>query len=141
MKFVPEHDEIKQLSELAHYEAHPERTESKLFKQVKEHMHKENIPCFINNKYCEGDVEIHHNIIEYSAASAVDWDKVKQDHPEFTDVDQRYQMIALCSKHHRGKYTGIHNVTYPIWILQKYMNEEALEDFENAVKQQLQKIK
>jgi hypothetical protein len=50
-------------------------------------------------------------------------------------------MMDLCTRHHRGKYTGIHNMSYNIWILQKYMNQEALEDFENAVQEQLKKDK
>jgi hypothetical protein len=32
-------------------------------------------------------------------------------------------------------------ITYPIWKLQKYMNEEALNDFENAVEEELKKRK
>jgi hypothetical protein len=104
-------------------------------------MHEERVPCFINNGKCEGHIEIHHNIIEWSAATEVDWEKVQKDHPNFHNVDDRYQMMALCEKHHRHKGFGIHTTPKPIWILQKYMTEEALEKFEKAVKEQLYKNK
>jgi hypothetical protein len=138
-KTVEEHDEIINTTYVAHYESHEDREESKLFKKTKKEIHKENIPCFINNGKCEGGIEIHHNIIEWSAQNGVDWEKVQKDHPEFNDIDERYQMMALCEKHHRHKGFGIHTTPYPIWILQKYMNDEALEDFENAVMEKLYK--
>ena len=30
----------------------------------------------------------------------------------------------LCAAHHRGKYTGIHEITYPAWLLQRYVGDE-----------------
>lgn len=140
-KIVEEHNEVHQLKELEHYESHEQRTESSEFRKLKKEMHEEGVKCFIDNGYCEGTVEIHHSIIEYSASTEVDWDKVQKDYPNFTHVDQKFQMQGLCTRHHRGKYTGIHDITYPIWILQKYMTKDALADFEKAVKDQIEKDK
>jgi hypothetical protein len=134
MKIVQEHDEVIHSAYVEHYEAHPQRTESPSFRAIKKKMHEEKEPCFIGNSKCEGHIEIHHSTIEWSAATEVDWEKVKKTfNPSFNDPDTRLNMMALCEKHHRHKGFGIHTTPYPIWILQKYMTEEALEDFENAV--------
>jgi hypothetical protein len=101
--------------------------------RLRESIIQNNVQCFINNGYCKGGIEVHHSVIELSAANGVDWEKVKIDYPNIDHADDDDQMMDLCEKHHRGKYTGIHNMSYNIWILQKYMNQEALKDFENAV--------
>jgi hypothetical protein len=134
-----EHNDIRTLVELAHYEAHPDRTDSNEFKEIKRKHHTEHRQCFINNGYCKGNLEVHHSVIELSAANGVDWEKVKLDYPNIDHADDDDQMMDLCEKHHRGKFTGIHNMSYNIWILQKYMNQEALKDFEDAVQEQLNK--
>jgi hypothetical protein len=134
-----EHNDIRTLVEIAHYEAHPDRKDSKEFTQIKRKHKAEQRKCYINNGFCEGGIEVHHSIIELSAAYGVDWEKVKVDYPNLDHADDDDQMMDLCTRHHRGKYTGIHNMSYNIWILQKYMNQEALEDFENAVQEQLKK--
>lgn len=132
-KIVPAHDQFETLREVIHYEDHDKRTESSEFRAVKKKIHAAKTPCFINNGYCEGQLEVHHDIIEYSASSEVDWDKVHVDHPEFTDVDSEYQMMVLCKKHHTGVGTGKHRISNPAWILQKYLKPEALAKFEAAV--------
>jgi len=134
---TPEHNEVIHTTYLAHYEEHEKRTESPLFKLTKKHMHEEHVGCWIDNGKCEGNIEIHHNIIEWSAATEVNWKKIQLDYPWFSNVDQEGQMRGLCEKHHRHKGFGIHTTPYPIWILQKYMTTEALEDFEKAVKEEL----
>jgi len=137
MSIVKAHSHIHELIEVAHYEDHEQRSESAEFRKVKQEFHKNHAKCFIDNGKCEGNVEIHHSIIEYAASSEVDWEKVIKDYPEFVDVDNKAQMMPLCAKHHRGKGFGIHNLTYSIWILQKYMKPEALEQFEKDVNEAL----
>ena len=127
------HDDVRRLIEVIHYEDHPDRVESPEFREVKKEFHDAHAKCWIDNGYCNGEVEIHHGIIEYSASSEVDWEKVKTDHPGFDHVDSKLQMIPLCAKHHREAGTGIHAVTYPAWQLQKYLNPHALALFEAAV--------
>ena len=127
------HDDVRRLIEVIHYEDHDGRTESTEFREVKKAFHDAHAKCWIDNGYCEGDIEIHHNVIEYSASTEVDWVKVQIDHPGFDHVDSKLQMIPICEKHHRGVGTGIHDVTYPAWQLQKYLNPHALALFEAAV--------
>jgi len=138
MKITPEHNQVRTLKELTHYEAHPQRTESEEFSKIKRKFKREGRKCFIDNGYCAGQLEVHHSIIELSAASGVDWERVKSDYPKIDHADDIDQMMVLCSKHHRGKYTGVHSVSYNTWILQKYMTAEALEDFETAIKGELE---
>lgn len=136
-KIVKAHDQEETLHEVIHYEDHDKRTESAEFRKVKAELHAENVPCWINNGRCEGTLEVHHNIIEYSASTEVDWNKVHVDYPEFTDVDSKFQMKVLCRKHHRDPGFGIHKITNPAWVLQRYLTEEALDKFENAVHKML----
>jgi hypothetical protein len=131
-----EHDQIRRLIELSHYEDHPDRKESEAFRKIKQHYHEIDAPCFIDNKYCSPGIEIHHSIIEWSAWTAIEKSKV-----DFHDPDTLINTMPLCKVHHTSKGYGIHSITYPIWILQKYMNEEALDDFHNAVEKMLQEEK
>lgn len=139
MTITKEHDEIITLKFVEHYEDHEQRSESAEFRKVKRKLHEEKVPCWIGNGKCEGNLEVHHLFVEWSAATEIDLEKVKKEHPNFTGVDCRENMMVLCEKHHRHKGYGIHTTPYPIWELQKYMNDEALEDFENAVKKELYK--
>jgi hypothetical protein len=142
MKIIKEHQDISKFIQIAHYEEHPERKESSAFRRLKKEFKKEGAKCFIGNSQCEGQIEIHHNIVEFAAMNNVDWEKIQKDYPGFKDVDSfKGNMLPLCTKHHRTPGFGIHYITYPIWILQKYMDEEALEDFERAVDEQLGKDK
>lgn len=130
---VEEHDEVIHEEYIEHYEAHPARVETSLFRKTKKHMHDNHVSCWVNNGRCDGGIQIHHNEIEYSAANEVDWDKVQADFPNFTDVDQEIQMQGLCEKHHVWKGFGKHHVPEPIFKLQRYMKDEPLDDFERKV--------
>lgn len=138
-KIVPAHDQHETLEEVIHYEDHEKRTESAEFRNAKKKLHAEKKGCFIGNGRCSGHLEVHHSIIEYSASSEVDWDKVRKDFPNVSDVDDIDQMMVLCEKHHRGTGTGIHKISYPAWIMQKYLSEEALDKFEAAVAEMIKK--
>ena len=131
------HIQVRTLKELSYYPAHPDRTESTEFKEIKKEFKAEHATCWIGNGYCHGPIETHHGIIEYAEMNGIDWEKVKKDHPNVDHVDDKDQMVELCERHHRGKYTGIHNMSYPIWEMQKYMNDETLAKFEAAVANQL----
>lgn len=133
-KITVEHSDERKLDEIEFYMDHPKRTESKAFRELKEKFHKDGAKCFIDNGYCEGQIELHHKLIEWSAGTETDWQKVLKDFPELDNPDTLENMMPLCSKHHRGKFHGIHAITYPIWILQKYMKPEALEKWEQAIK-------
>jgi hypothetical protein len=134
---VPEHDELIKAAFVEHYEEHEKRKESAQFRHTKKAMHDDGLKCWVGNGRCVGHVEIHHNIIEWSAETEVDLTKVKADYPEWDGIDGRFQMIPLCEKHHRWKGFGKHTTPEPIWKLQRYMKEEALDDFERAVFEKL----
>ena len=72
-------------------------------------------------------METHHAHVEWAAAAGVDLTKIVQDFPDITDekalrkwLDSEGNMLVLCDKHHRGPHTGIHMITYPAWLLQRY---------------------
>lgn len=129
---VKAHDQINHLIEVIHYPDHPKRHESDEYRKNRKKLLEDGAKCFIDNGYCEGQLEIHHNVIEWAAANEADWEKVKKDHG-FDHVDDIKNLLPLCHKHHQGIGTGIHKISYPAWILQKYMKPDALEAFEKAV--------
>jgi hypothetical protein len=134
-----EHTQFRTLKEVAYYPAHPDRTESDEFREIKREFKKEHAKCWINNGYCDGPIEVHHDVIEYSEAMGVDWEKVKKDYPNIDHVDDKDQMLTICKRHHTGKYTGKHNISEPIWKMQKYMDDESIAKFEAAVAAQIKK--
>jgi hypothetical protein len=135
---VPSHDEVRHLLDLIHYDDHPKRVESAMFRHNKELLHKmikegKKEPCFIHNGFCEGQTEIHHYFVEYSAGTAVDWNLV-QSLALINDPDEMPNLIPLCHKHHMGVGTGIHMVSFPAWIMQKFLNQKNIVLFETAIK-------
>lgn len=144
-KITVSHDEIRHLIDIIHYDDHPDRVESTEFRHNKEEFHAliqaGKIPaCFINNGYCEGHTEIHHYLVEYSAGTEVEWVNVNgvlrlidKTSPDLTNPDQRPNLIQLCHKHHMGVGTGIHMISFPAWIMQKFLNEKNIALFEAAV--------
>lgn len=88
-----------------------------------------NEPCWICGiRHSEGGaMETHHSHIEWAAVNGVDLAKVMADFPKITDeaamrewLDSEGNMLVLCAACHRGAYTGIHMISYPSWLLQKY---------------------
>lgn len=144
-KIVPAHEEVRQLLDVIHYDMHPQRVESELFRHNKQELHeqiKAGIirPCFIDNGYCEGQTEIHHFLVEYSAGNEVDWavvngiyQKIGLTVPNIQNPDEKPNLIPICHKHHMGVGTGIHMVSFPAWILQKLLNQKNLALFEAAI--------
>lgn len=134
MSKLPEKIQRRSITEVIFLPEREERKESAEFHHNKKTLKAEgHYTCFINNGYCEGQIELHHSVIEFSENNAIDWDKVTSDYPNIDHVDDIDQMMPLCKKHHTGKYTGVHNTTQLAWIAQKYMKPEALAKFEAAV--------
>lgn len=129
-KIVHAHDQVRKLIEVIHYPDHEKRTESEEFIEIRKRLHTH--PCYISNGFCEGRIEIHHSVIEWAASNEVDWAKV-QSELGFDHVDAETQMMPLCHKHHVGLGTGIHEITYPAWILQRFLLPDSLALFEAAV--------
>ncbi len=77
-------------------------------------------------------LEAHHAVAEFAGLNAVDWQKVAKDFPLagiHSDEDflrfaeSEAGLMILCDKHHRSPGTGIHSVTYPAWVLDKYADD------------------
>lgn len=136
-KDVIAHDEIRHLVDLMHYDTHPARVETSEFRHNKEELHRkieagEIEACIINNGRCEGQTEIHHFYVEYSEGTAVDWTLVQKD-VHIENPDQMLNLKPLCHKHHMGTGTGIHMISYPAFLVQRYLNQRNLDLFELAV--------
>lgn len=132
-RIVKAHDEVRTMKVIRHYEDHAERSESAEFRRAKHDLHAKGAECYIDNGFCEGQLEVHHNVIEYSASTEVDWAKVKRDFPNVDSVDDVDQMLVICKKHHTGRFHGIHEMDYPTWVLQRYMTRKALLALEEKV--------
>jgi hypothetical protein len=83
---------------------------------------------------CHGatQLEAHHSVAEFSGLNEEDWQKVAKDFPQagiHSDEDfKRFAeseagLLILCDKHHRSAGTGIHSVTYPAWLLDRYAED------------------
>ena len=125
---------------------HNDRRESALFKRNKEFIRDEcGAPCWICGS--KEDREVHHifewsfwnalnpkkvtnvlNAIEFydedytSRADKADKlrDSIRQlekSKPIIDTVDDIRNLVVLCRTHHRLKYTGIHTLTFPTWLV------------------------
>lgn len=134
MGVVNAHIQRRNMVEVTYFPAHDERKESAEFRDDKTELKAAGkYACYIGNGRCHGDIQLHHSVIEFSEANAIDWERVKADYPNVDHVDDIDQMMPLCQKHHTGRYTGVHATTHQAWLAQKYMTPEALDAFETAV--------
>jgi hypothetical protein len=80
---------------------------------------------------CHGakQLEAHHAVAEFAGLNEIDWRKVAVDFPTVgihSDDDflrfaeSEGGLMILCDKHHRAPAQGIHSVTYPAWLLDRY---------------------
>lgn len=114
------------------YPNHDPRTRSDVFAATVKHWKEQGACCWVCGT--KDNIEIHHKYIEWADSLAVDWDKVKQEHPAFDwskfketkdFIDSIYNTIPLCTLHHRGKAPfGIHFTPEPIWNIQKYARSD-----------------
>ncbi len=83
---------------------------------------------------CAGatQLEAHHAVAEFAGLSEIDWQKVAKDFPQagiHSDEDflnfaeSEGGLMILCDVHHRHIGKGIHAVTYPAWLLDKYAED------------------
>ena len=89
------------------------------------------LKCWVSNKDCAGDIELHHNLIEDCLINDVDRMKFALDHPQFTtESDDQFldlvqgpdNLLPLCRMHHIGAL-GIHVMPYSAWNIQKYLKD------------------
>lgn len=43
-------------------------------------------------------------------------DELEEDEPVLKSPDDLRNLVVLCKKHHRLKFTGIHSISFPIWL-------------------------
>ena len=115
---------------------HPDRTATPIFDATRRKLieHDPDACCFICGT--KENLELHHQIVEWCDSTAVNWDKVKAESPDFdweafdpnhpeTFIDSEWNAkLVLCKKHHTGKDHGIHMLPEPIWRLQKLKKDE-----------------
>ena len=124
----------RQLDEYVAYPPHPPRSESAIYRRTHKHLIFDmDAPCWICGirRSQGGALETHHYRFEWASQFGLDMKKVEADFPNLTDrqklaewVDSEGNMLVLCAAHHRGKYVGIHEITYPAWLLQRYEGAE-----------------
>ena len=150
---VPEpHREIRTLREVVAYPPHEPRTTDvhyKIFEHARRHLiHDLGAGCWIGGATlmqikaglppghsCAGakQLEAHHAVAEFAGLNEIDWQKVAKDFPQaglHSDEDflnfaqSEGGLTILCDRHHRSAGQGIHSVTYPAWLLDRYAQDE-----------------
>jgi hypothetical protein len=111
--------------------SHVDRSESPEFKQAKKRLMEEgHDECFICGS--KEDLQIHHFLAEWSMENSVDFSKLRRltllfdiygygkklKNTPVTTIDDIRNCMVLCRTHHTGTYTGVHNLTFTVWLLQ-----------------------
>lgn len=137
---VNSHEQKHTFVEYEEYPTHPHRSESAEYKHNHDQLvNKDKFPCFVcdmlgMNKLQSEHLETHHYVIEWAEWNSADPTKVQKlfDNGVFDfygyskklhgqDVkspDDIRNLLVLCPLHHRGKGTGIHESSTPMWTSQ-----------------------
>ena len=125
---------VRTLDERVAYPPHPPRTPSPIYVKTHHHLvYEMDAPCWICGvrHSTGGAMETHHYRFEWASQFGLSLAKVEADFPALTDrqklaawVDSEGNMLVLCAAHHRSKYEGIHEITYPAWLLQRYQGDD-----------------
>lgn len=139
------HDQTRRLMETVAYPEHDPRKASAEYARTHHHLIDVlDEPCWIcgvrkstlNDPKCNvrgsKDLETHHYHVEWSLANAIDPSKLIEDFPELGEADSEHlrvwldsegQMLVLCDVCHRHPNYGIHSITYPAWVAQRWFKE------------------
>ena len=126
-----EHLQKQTLTVQVYVPDHPDRTTSNVFAKTRRKLIENNPEacCFICGT--KDGLELHHEVVEWCDAGAVDWTKVEAEVPDFpwstfdpdhpeTFIDSEWNAkLVLCKKHHTGADHGIHMLPITLWRLQK----------------------
>ncbi len=94
----------------------------KLFHRAKERLKRQGLlVCHVSSDYHVGQIELHHQKIEFAHLNDIDLDKFNEAYGlHLTDeafqeyVEQEGNLEALCILHHRGQ-EGVHSLPEPEW--------------------------
>lgn len=125
---VQAHAQSRILHETVWTPTHPKRgSSSSEFKETKAALLKESPECYICGKTAEtsgAPMELHHVHLEWSLANSGDIAKILKDFPQAGTIEQFLDSVdnglILCAHCHRSPLRGVHMVTMPAWIAQKY---------------------
>ncbi|MDP4119643.1 MAG: hypothetical protein Q8876_01095 [Bacillota bacterium] len=133
------HIERKTIHDIVIDPDHAKRVETSIFRKAKERLKDDgHYKCFICGAI--ENLQVHHFAVEYMFEELADIEKVKSFVEEFdpygygrllknvalTSIEDVRCLLVLCENHHVGDDnedgdggTGIHNLTFPTWIIQK----------------------
>jgi hypothetical protein len=136
------HKVSQTLHEDVFYPTHAPRAESEEYSKIHHQMVvTQDMPCYIcgikhsdltdSEKNPDGvqALETHHLWVEWSLMNAVDQRKLEavfgkiEDAQAWVDHNQD-NLLVLCDRHHRHREVGIHDLTFPIWIAQKFVKDD-----------------
>lgn len=157
LQFYPEHDKRRETS--AYIKTHKKLVETLDLPCLVCGVRHSTLGDPQENPYGAKQMETHHHIIEWALQNAVDVEKFNKvllphlaaGHPHrpeykapFTEQQVRDwvdhsedNLWVLCDVHHRAKYLGIHEITYPIWAPMNLFRP----DFESWVNEEIHRIK
>lgn len=137
---VAAHEVTRHLTESIWYPEHSPRKASSEYKQVHHHLVYElDEPCWIcgvrqSQLPRRQHNETHHWRVEWALANRIDPFKIAKDFDptriltsDSADawlrqwLDSEGNMLVLCSAHHRHGLVGIHSITYPAWVAQRWL--------------------
>jgi hypothetical protein len=132
---VPAHAQSRRLHETIYYPEHDPRKASAEYHRVHHHLVYElDEPCWVcgvrQSQMSAGQhMETHHWTVEWALANSIDPSKILAQFPVMGAPDEAHlrawldseaNMLVLCSLHHRDGLHGVHSVTYPAWVAQRY---------------------
>ena len=128
---VNAHAVSRTLHETVYTPSHPKRGASSTeFQESKKALEEISDTCWICGRTAEqsgSPLEGHHLSTELSLINSVDFAKVKEAFPHAKDpetwLDSTDNLVLLCAKCHRSPMYGVHMVTMPAWIVQKYQRD------------------
>jgi hypothetical protein len=134
----PGHVLRRSLTESVWYPPHDPRTASPEYKSVHHHLVYElDESCWIcgvrQSQLDKGEhMETHHWHVEWALVNRIDPAKILRDFLDMEEatapdlrhwLDSEGNMLVLCMAHHRHGQVGIHEITYPAWVAQKWLGD------------------
>ena len=129
---TPAHDQKITLHILEHYPSREPRAHDphyRFFNAARDRLKKlGKLVCWIGNEDCAGQIELHHDKVEFALANSVDVARFAKLYPEFgimgdddflRVIESEGNLTPLCKIHHTGIF-GVHVLPMPIWGVQRF---------------------